>query len=405
VIFRGRHFAQGVPVVHWGIRKDVTQGMKIGIDIRTLSFRRGGISQYTYHLLKNLLAVDAKNTYYLFNYNRSPYDWDHFRGNAREIILRCPQRSGFKTFWENVLVPLAVRKKGIQLWFSPDFAIPRLLRTRSVITVHDLIFEEFHDIRKSKDPALLSKRVEDSVRRANKIIAISDFTRKKILKRYGVPAEKVILVPQAADERFHRITDQMAIEAVLRRYGIDSKFLLFVGEISERKNLIRLLNAYYLLHQRNKTGDRKLILVGKKTADTPKILRKVSDLGLESRVLFTGYIPDEDLPFIYNGADLFVFPSLYEGFGMPPLEAMRCKVPVVASSATSIPEVVGTGALLFDPYNVDDIAGKIEQVLDQKIDTGALLQAASKQANQFSWERSARKTIALLESLHKGFQG
>lgn len=379
--------------------------MKIGIDIRTLSFRRGGISQYTYHLLKNILALDSDNTYYLFNYIRSPYDWDHFRGNAREILLRSPQRGLFKTVWENAIVPMAIRKFRIDLWFSPDFTLPRLLRTRSVITVHDLIFEEFHDIRKSKDAALLSKRVEDSVRRASKIIAISDFTRKKILNRYGVPAEKVILVPQAADKRFHRITDQTAIEGVLRRYGIDSKFLLFVGEISERKNLVRLLNAYYLLHQRNKTGDRKLILVGKKTSDTARILREVNDLSLESRVLFTGYVPDEDLPFIYNGADLFVFPSLYEGFGMPPLEAMRCQVPVVASSATSIPEVVGTGALLFDPYNVDDIAGKIEQVLDQKIDTGALLRAASKQADQFTWERSARKTIALFEKLDEGVQG
>jgi len=379
--------------------------MNIGVDIRTLSFRRGGISHYTYDLLKNMLRIDSANTYFLFNYNKSPYEWDNFRQNVKEIILRFPQRRWLKAMWENLLVPMAVRKYGIDAWFSPDFTIPRLLRTRSVITVHDLIFEEFHDIRKSKDAALLSKRVEDSVRRASKIIAISDFTRKKILNRYGVPAEKVILVPQAADERFHRITDQTAIEGVLRRYGIDSKFLLFVGEISERKNLVRLLNAYYLLHQRNKTGDRKLILVGKKTSDTARILREVNDLGLESRVLFTGYVPDEDLPFIYNGADLFVFPSLYEGFGMPPLEAMRCQVPVVASSATSIPEVVGTGALLFDPHNVDDIAGKIEQVLDQKIDTGALLRAASKQADQFTWERSARKTIALFEKLDEGVQG
>jgi glycosyltransferase involved in cell wall biosynthesis len=379
--------------------------MNIGVDIRTLSFRRGGISHYTYDLLKNMLRIDSANTYFLFNYNKSPYEWDNFRQNVKEIILRFPQRRWLKAMWENLLVPMAIRKYGIDAWFSPDFTIPRLLRTRSVITVHDLIFEEFHDIRKSKDAALLSKRVEDSVRRASKIIAISDFTRKKILKRYGVPAEKVILVPQAADEHFHRITDQTAIEGVLRRYGIDSKFLLFVGEISERKNLVRLLNAYYLLHQRNKTGDRKLILVGKKTSDTARILREVNDLGLESRVLFTGYVPDEDLPFIYNGADLFVFPSLYEGFGMPPLEAMRCQVPVVASSATSIPEVVGTGALLFDPHNVDDIAGKIEQVLDQKIDTGALLRAASKQADQFTWERSARKTIALFEKLDEGVQG
>jgi glycosyltransferase involved in cell wall biosynthesis len=128
-------------------------------------------------------------------------------------------------------------------------------------------------------------------------------------------------------------------------------------------------------------------------------------LNLESHVLFTGYVPDEDLPFLYNGADVFVFPSLYEGFGIPPLEAMRCEVPVVASNATSIPEVVGAGALLFDPYNVEDIADKLEQILDKKIDLGALLQAGLKQADQFTWEDSARKTIALLEDVDEGVQG
>jgi glycosyltransferase involved in cell wall biosynthesis len=208
----------------------------------------------------------------------------------------------------------------------------------------------------------------------------------------------------AADERFHKINDQSALQRVLRRYGIDFDYILYVGEISHRKNIIRLLLAYHRLKEKDKLKQRKLVLVGKGTIDTEKIVSEMRRLNLESNVMFTGYVPDEDLPFLYNGACIFAFPSLYEGFGIPPLEAMRCQVPVVASSSTSIPEVVGTGALLFDPYNVEDIADKLEQVLDQKIDTGALLRTALKQADQFTWEDSARKTIALLENLDAGVQ-
>jgi glycosyltransferase involved in cell wall biosynthesis len=376
--------------------------MNVGIDIRTLSFRRGGISQYTYSLLKTMLRIDSANTYLLFNYNKSPYEWDTFRGNAQEIILRFPQRGHRRTFWENVLAPMAARKYGIDLWFSPDFYVPRYLRTKSVITICDLIFEKFHDIRTNKLASTLSTKVAFSIRRAVQIIAISSFTRNQILERYPVAPNKVRVIPLAADERFHKIDDPTALRRVLRRYGIDFDYILYVGEISERKNITRLVQAYGGLKKKDQLARRKLVLVGKRTADTECMVSEVKRLHLDSQILFTGYVPDEDLPFLYNGASVFVFPSLYEGFGIPPLEAMQCRVPVVASSATSIPEVVGNGALLFDPYNVEDIADKLDQVLNQKADLDRLLQAGLKQAGQFSWEASARKTIALLESVVQG---
>jgi glycosyltransferase involved in cell wall biosynthesis len=379
--------------------------MNIGIDTRTLSFRRGGISQYTYHLLKNMLRIDSANTYFLFNYNKGPHEWDNFRQNVKEIILRFPQRRGLKAVWENLLVPAAVKKCGIDVWFSPDFYVPRFLSMRSVITVHDLIFEDFHDIRRNQQAATLSRKVEFSVRSCSGIIAITSFTRGQILKRYGVPSGKVVVIPEAADERFHKIEDRSALRRVLHRYGIAFDYILYVGEISDRKNIIRLLEAYHGLKEKDKLKQRKLVLVGKATIDTEKIVAEVKRLHLGSHILFTGYVPDEDLPFLYNGASVFVFPSLYEGFGIPPLEAMQCQIPVVASSATSIPEVVGNGALLFDPYHVDDIADKLDQVLNQKIDLGELLQAGLRQAHQFSWEDSARKTISLLESVGQGVQG
>jgi glycosyltransferase involved in cell wall biosynthesis len=380
------------------------RSMKIGIDLRTLSFRRGGISQYTYHLLKNMLRIDSTNDYFLFNYTKTPYAWENFRQNVKEIIVRLPQRRALKAIWENLLVPLAIRRYGIGVWFSPDFIIPRLLHTRTVVTIHDLIFENFHDVQRNKLAAAMSRKTEFSVKRATGIIAVSSFTRGQILERYGVPPGKITVIHEAADERFHKIDDRSALQRVLHRYGIAFDYILYVGEISGRKNIVRLLDAYHRLKNQHKMKERKLVLVGKETIDTRKILSEMRRLSLESDVVFTGWIPDEDLPFLYNGAVAFVFPSLYEGFGIPPLEAMQCQVPVIASSATSIPEVVGTGALLFDPYNVEDIADKLDQVLDRKIDLDALLRAGLKQADQFSWEDSARKTIALLETVGQGIQ-
>lgn len=374
--------------------------MNIAVDIRTLSFRKGGISQYAYCLLKSVLRMDKFNTYFLFGYIRSSYEWDTFSGNVKEVVLRFPHRPLMKPIWEDILLPVAARKNKIDLWFSPDFIIPRRLRVKSVITVHDLIFEEFHDTTQNSAAALFSKKVENSVRRADRIIAVSDFTRRRILERYKLPEEKVIRIYQAADERFHAIHDQEAIKRVLRRYGIPDKFLLFVGEISERKNLIRLLKAYRLLHRADKTRGRKLVLVGKRTTQTHGILKEVAALDLQLEVFLTGYVPDEDLPFLYNSAKLFVFPSLYEGFGIPPLEAMKCGTPVVASNTTAIPEVVGDAALLFDPENPEDIAEKIDLIINEKIDVNKLISKCKLHADAFTWEMTAMQTLEILNSFH-----
>ena len=172
-----------------------------------------------------------------------------------------------------------------------------------------------------------------------------------------------------------------------------------MGEISRRKNLSGLLKAFQLLKAEGRIHGRRLVVVGKKTTDTDQIMQEVRDLELSEEVLFTGYIPDEDLPFMYNGADLFVFPSLYEGFGIPPLEAMQSGTPVAASNATSIPEVVGEGALLFDPNDPADMADKIDAVIHARIDVDDLKAKAKRQAEKFSWARTARQTMEIFDGL------
>lgn len=375
--------------------------MKIGVDIRTLSFRRGGISQYTYNLIKNIVEIDSKNSYFLFNFNRSPYEWDNLRHNVEEIVLRLPQRFRMKAAWENILLPAAVKIMKIDVWFGPDFTIPKLLNLPSLITVHDLIFMKFHNLQKNKLSQEISEKVKYSINKSKKIIVPSIFTREQVQEKYKVEDSKIHVITEAADEHFRRIDDQAILSRVLKRYKIHFPYILFVGETSKRKNLVRLLKAYHLLKNENKIGKRKLLIVGKRTIDTDQIIEQTKKLELTQDVNFTGYIPDEDLPSIYNCSDLFVFPSLYEGFGIPPLEAMQCETPVVASRITSIPEVVGQGALLFDPYDVDDIAKKIDLIINKKIDLENLKKKAKRQAESFSWERSARETLTVFESLNR----
>ena len=371
--------------------------MNIGFDIRTLAFRKGGISHYAYNLLKSLIHLDQENHYYLFNYTKSSHEWDTFRGNVREIVLRLPQRHGGKTFWEKMLVPFVTWKYDLDVWFSPDFFVPRFLNIPRMVAVHDLIFMNFYDS-ESKYAKTLRHKVAYAIRHAAKIIVTSHYTLGDLHKAFALDSGKVAVIHLAADERFHTI-EKALVSTVLKRYEIDFPYLLFVGEISRRKNLSGLLTAFHLLKQDGKISGRKLVLVGKKTTDTDQIMQEVSELGISEDVLFTGYIPDEDLPFIYNGADVFVFPSLYEGFGIPPLEAMQCGTPVAASNATSIPEVVGDGALLFDPRDPSNMADKIDAIINAKVDVDDLKAKAKRQAQRFSWASTAKQTMEIFNGL------
>ncbi len=371
--------------------------MNIGFDIRTLSFRKGGISQYAYGLLKSLIRLDQKNQYYLFGYTKSGFEWDNFRGNVQEIVLRLPQRHGGRAFWEMALVPFAARRWNLDVWFSPVFFVPKFIRIPRVVAIHDLIFMNFYDpeSRYSRD---LQAKVAYAIKHAAKIVVTSHYTMEDLCKAFPLDRGKVAVIHLAADERFHPI-EKSLVPAVLKRYGIDFPYLLFVGEISQRKNLSHLLKALRLLKQDDRLSGRKLVVVGKRTTDTDQILHEVLGLKLSEDVFFTGYVADEDLPFIYNGADVFVFPSLYEGFGIPPLEAMQCGTPVVASNATSIPEVVGEGALLFDPNDPADMAERIDEVVNGKVDVGALRARAKHQVEKFTWVSAASRTMDIFDAL------
>jgi glycosyltransferase involved in cell wall biosynthesis len=240
-----------------------------------------------------------------------------------------------------------------------------------------------------------------TVRHAEAVIAVSESTKRDALQLFGLPQEKVIAIPNGVDDRMKSIQDHGAIEALRQRYDLPKKMLLFLGTLEPRKNILTLLEAYALLRQRP-TVSHELVIAGGQGWYYEEIYQAVERLGLEGSVRFPGYVPDEELPLWYNAADLFVYPSLYEGFGLPPLEAMACGTPVVVANTSSLPEVVGDAGLMVDPHDPQALAEAIYSVLSNPVRHQRLAEAGQARARNFSWRTTAKKTAALYHRVLEG---
>lgn len=291
------------------------------------------------------------------------------------------------------------RRLGLDLVHDPTGAMPLLLaRTPRVLTIHDAIPYIYPQTSTRLDWLIYRLWLPLAVRAASAIITVSAQSRKDILTHLPVEPERVVAIPEAADRRF-RPVPPAEVEPVLRQYGLERPYILYVGALESRKNLPRLLEAYARLRT---WSDRwRLVIVGARKWKSSPIFATVQALGLEPHVTFTGYVADEHLPALYSGADLFAFPSLYEGFGLPVLEAMACGAPVVTSNTSSLPEVTGDAALLVDPTDVAQLADAMCLVLSQPALAAELRAKGLARAVQFSWERTARETLSVYEHVMK----
>lgn len=284
----------------------------------------------------------------------------------------------------------AVIRDRIDLLFSPCFLVPLICPSRSMITIHDLTHVVFPEKHKAKHLFIYNTLLPHSIKSSNKIIAVSQNTKQDIIKIFNIPEEKVTVIYESANDIFKPVKGSESISKIKRKYGIPSKYILFVGTIEPRKNLIRLIEAFNLVKTR-KNINYKLVIVGKKGWMYEDVFNSIKELGLENEIVFTDYIPEKDLVYIYNGADIFVYPSLYEGFGLPPLEAMSCGVPVVTSNTSSLPEVVGKAAVLIDPYDVKQLSDAIYWVLTNRGLRENLIGNGLRRARLFSWQKAARE--------------
>jgi glycosyltransferase involved in cell wall biosynthesis len=282
----------------------------------------------------------------------------------------------------------------LSLYHSPDFTLPPTLPgTPTLLTVHDLSFARDPD---STSPALrrfLDAAVPRSVRRATRVLADSEATRQDLIDLYQTLPAKVAVMYSGVDSRFRPVRDPAALDSLRRKYGLgDAPFILSVGTIHLRKNYIRLMQALARLAATDESA--RLVIAGGPGWGAETIYAETGRLGLEGRVIFPGFVADEDLPALYSAAAAFAYPSLYEGFGLPLLEAMACGTPSLTSTVSCLPEVAGDAALLVNPRDVDEMAASLKRLMDDNLLRRELVARGLGRAAEFTWERAAAQLLA-----------
>jgi len=377
--------------------------VSIYLDVSAAVHHRAGLGRYAESLARALVARDP-DRYALF-YNRE-------RGiEPLAGLEHLPSRTvalGYKPWRMLVWLGQVARVScdrllpGAEVFHATEHLLLPLRTTPTVLTVHDLIFRHLPDHHKPLNRWYLNLTLPLYCRRATRIIAVSECTRQDLVAAYGVPPWKVTVVHEAAAPHFRpQLPDRVA--DVRARYCLPRRYLLFVSTIEPRKNLIRLLQAFETVHAEGLTDG--LVLVGRRGWLTDDFFAALERSPVRDCVLLPGYVPDEDLPAIYAAAQCLVLPSLYEGFGLPVLEAMACDTPVACSGTSSLPEVAGDAALLFDPEEVESIVGAVRRLLADSSLRAALRQHGREQAARFSWQRVAEETVAVYNEVLSAASG
>jgi glycosyltransferase involved in cell wall biosynthesis len=363
--------------------------LRIAIDASTIS-TQGGPRTYVLGLVEALLQIDRDNEYLVF-YNDESH-LGRFPG-AKEIVL--PGKNPLARLWrEHVLLPRACRRERIDLLHCPKSAIPYFAPCPTVVTLHDLIPIKHPETEKFAARVYWRLQIPIAARRSSFIITDSEHARREIIEDFGVAPEKIKAIMLGFDPSMVKPRDPADGAAVRAKYSLPEGYILYVGTIQPRKNIDTLIEAYNVLKS-ERGVDCKLVIVGRKGWLYDQLFARIKELGLGSDVIFTGFVPDEDLPYIYDGARVFSYLSLFEGFGLPPLEAMACGIPVVTSNTTSLPEVVGEAGIAVPPKAVGLVAEALYSVLSSEETAAAMRVKGAARARSFSWEAAARETLAV----------
>lgn len=371
--------------------------MTIFFDVSAAVHRRAGLGRYAESLARALLPLLGDRLILFYNCEA---------GIEPLVGLeQVPSRTvslGYKPWrmlvWMGQLAHIGFNRlmPGAELFHATEHLLVPLRGVPSVLTVHDLIFRRLPGHHRRLNRWYLNLTLPLYCRRAAHIIAVSEQTRRDVVSAYGIPPEKVTVIYEAADSRF-RVQPPETVARARDRHHLPERYLLFVGTIEPRKNLVRLLAAFERLHAEGLTD--ALVIVGRRGWLTGDFDAALERSAAKAAVLFPGFVPDEDLPAIYAGAQALAMPSLYEGFGLPVLEAMACGTPVACSNHSSLPEIAGDAALLFDPTEVDDISNVLSRILRDANMRAHLRDAGLRQAGRFSWERTAQETLAVYRRL------
>jgi len=379
--------------------------MKIGIDIRTLlDARPSGVSEYVLNLLKEMFKLDTANEYRLFYncFGDCPNLPEFKQANVKLIKYNYPNKVLNYLLFKIFNYPKLDKDLAVDVFFMPHLNFIGLsVGAKSLLTVHDLSFlkyPEFFSARKNFWHRMV--KAKKLLKRFSLVIAVSENTKRDIMELGGINPDKVKVIYSGVGEEYKKlplINYQFSVKRIRDKYNLPERFILYLGTIEPRKNVDGIIRAYNQLRVMScELRDYKLIIAGARGWKSENIYREWDKSAFKNDIKFLGYVEPDDKIYLYNLASVFIYPSFYEGFGFPPLEAMACGAPVVASFASSLPEVVGDAALMVDPYNINDLAGALEKVLVDENLKNKLIARGLEQAKKFSWRETARAYLSEL---------
>jgi len=366
--------------------------MKIAIDIREAGHEKTGKGWYTFNLVHELLKLDHENEYILYTDAEK-----HPLGNFKNATVKVIKAKSFK--WHlQVIKDLKAQK--VEVFFAPtSYIIPALApkNLKTVMTVHDLVAFLFPSTHSAKAVIIERLTFKKALKKAKAILVVSENTKKDLLKKFKYPTDKIYLTPCAPSEFFREPIDEKDLDKLKKKYSLPENFILAVGTLEPRKNFPNLIKSFVII--KRKYPDFKLVIVGKKGWKFKQIEEALKEFNLQNDVIFPGYLDDLELHKMYALAKVFVFPSLYEGFGIPPLEAMASGCPVVSSNVASMPEVIGQAGLQINPKNALKMADAITGLLENDQVRNMMIKRGKEQAEKFSWKKSAEKALEVIKSL------
>ena len=373
--------------------------MRIGFDATAIPALRAGAGNYIYHLIHALSQVDRENEYFVFAQKTQVQDLQVSNKNFNVIAVPVHGRA-LRLLWEQVTLPRYVRQLRLALLHSPHYTMPLLAQVKSVVTFHDMTFFLFPHLHRLHYRVPFQNMIRWSADRADRIITVSDSTKHDTQRCLNVSPQKLITIPLAASTEFRPVSEAEAATFCERQRLEIRKYICFVGVLEPRKGISVLINAFAKLAK--EFSDLTLVIAGKKGWMYDDIVAAAKNLGLSERVRFLGYLDETDLICLINGAKVFVYPSLYEGFGIPVLEAMQCGTPVITTNVSSLPEVAGDAALLVGPNDSEALVQALRQVLTQPELAKAMSERGMARAKTFEWKRTATETLSVYETVLNG---
>ncbi|WP_138205914.1 glycosyltransferase family 4 protein [Haloimpatiens lingqiaonensis] len=363
--------------------------MKIAIDGRGATWYSGtGIGTYTENLIKELVQIDKSNFYNIY---WSGNNYDSLQRENTKILITSERH---KKFFEHNYFPCNLQKMNVDLYHIPQNGIgfSSDIKCKTVATIHDLIPYTMPETVGKGYLIKFLKEMPYIINSCHGILTVSEFSKKDILKYFPINPERVFVTPLAANFRYRPYRKDRCKSLIKKRFNIEKPFILYLGGFSQRKNIKSLLISFSKIYK-DLNQEYNLVILGSYKEEGKPLVKLCEDLNIIDRVIFTGFIEDRFLPVFYNACDVFVYPSLYEGFGLPPLEAMSCGAPVITSNTTSIPEVVGESAILINPLNLEEISTALCHVLNNESVKKELRNKGLARAKNFSWRKTAQLTI------------